>query len=610
MKTINQRFNNLSKTWPTFETDLKLDSARGFLKVLLIVIIEFAFLILIFPIVFETSDDSRMNALVSGAFTGESCEYLFFTNILLGKLLKVFYGIVPSLNWYTMYLLGSLFAGYLAIQYSFYRLKADFGIRIIRHIFILATLLFSLHNAGFTRVAIIASTGGYLLVLLNNNKRNTDLIAGTALIVLASLIRLPVFYMHLVISLPFLFILLLQLKYRKLAFVLIAFVLAFGASKYDKFVYRNNPEYADYRSNNSVRSSLLSIDNPFVDYEDYEERATAVGWTQEDFSLVSHSLYDVGHEKFDQSNLTQVAATKKPIQDKLYTTLIIKELKNTIRLIWQHLNGRYFYVVALFLIMLIFLARRPRTLLLIFSYSMYILLVAFALYYFKEGPLKPRVLIGMILPFILLILLLLDEHGDLPKKMLFFEGVDKNNVRMIILSITISTMILTGYHYKQESEYTCHARDRVHEYHNYVNAQNHMFCVQRMGSNPFYIYKNPPLQRNRYVLNSFIGSPSNRALIEKYAKQKDVGIFNIFDKDIIWYFGEQMVKKEAPIVESFYLSNYPNCQVTKDTILVAETYNLYRYTFFIPSTDSLSTEYPAMGDSVQAREEEEQTIKP
>jgi hypothetical protein len=67
--------------------------------------------------VYETNDDLMMQMIASGFHTGHPDEYLFFTNIIIGRVLRFLYGAWAGCNWYLIYLLVVHYAALTAIAF-------------------------------------------------------------------------------------------------------------------------------------------------------------------------------------------------------------------------------------------------------------------------------------------------------------------------------------------------------------------------------------------------------------------------------------------------------------------------------------------------------------
>jgi hypothetical protein len=582
MSVKNPLIKILEDAFPLLEYDTGLNSFKGFLKVLLISIIQFSIIIVVFPLTFEISDDYFMNAIASGALSGTPSEFLMFTNVLIGKLLVWLYSIMPSINWYTFYLLTTLFAGYTAIQFSFYRLKTDFSIRIFRHLMILALFLYSLHTSGFTLTATIAATGGFLLILTSSRSMKISIFCGLALVVLAALIRNYIFYMMFLIILPLSAIALLKRRYIQTSAVLLTALLALIAIKFDQKMYAKSPGFSEFRAIGSLSSKLYFNNNRYINYDDMSENLEKLGWDETEYGIISRSLYDPNNELFYKDNLKLLIPSSGTKQDKWNRSGMINSLKPAVRSFWKYLVSRYNVFLVVLIVAIIFVGRQKSRFGAFLLFSLYIMLIGFWLYHFKDGELKNRVLFGMSTAPALLILFYLDQKGKLPTKIAFLDGVKAPYIKHLIMTIAIICLAITLQLHVQRSSFISTVRYRVHHYQQYIASQNHQFYAQRVIFNPYYIRKNPFDMSNAYQFGWLLGSPFNREKIERYTGVKNVDIYSIRNQEIIWYFGERLHSEEGPLITEFYKSLHPNCNIQHDTILVENRYNLYRYTFYIP----------------------------
>src|SRR5574340_1257988 len=68
---------------------------------------------------YETNDDLSMQLIASGSFTGQPSEYLVFTNVVIGWVLRILYETWNGPNWYMIYLLAVHFASLTALAFVF-----------------------------------------------------------------------------------------------------------------------------------------------------------------------------------------------------------------------------------------------------------------------------------------------------------------------------------------------------------------------------------------------------------------------------------------------------------------------------------------------------------
>jgi len=236
---------------------------RFFLSVFLVCIIEFVIITLLFKIDFETTDDSVMNILSSGSYTGSPETKLIFTNIWIGHILKLLYINFTSINWYSWYLIITLFVSYVAIQFQTMKFCENIFDKLTSHIIVFSVILIpALTSIQFTKIATISILSGILLMLYS--RRSIVLILGSFLIILGSGIRIQSLYLVLITILPILFILIYWGKsnFRTFLPLLIPIFLSFLFSFLNNKVYSSNHDWKQYKELNYLMSKLNDYDNP------------------------------------------------------------------------------------------------------------------------------------------------------------------------------------------------------------------------------------------------------------------------------------------------------------------------------------------------------------
>jgi hypothetical protein len=583
-KTIHDFITN---TFPNIQTDPQLDNKKGFFKVVLMSAVEFAFLLFLFPLTYEVSDDYVMNSLASGALTGDPSPYLSFTNIIIGYVLTLFYSVIPNLNWYTIYMLSSLFIGYSTIQYSFFKLKGDTPIRIMRHLLVLTVLLDSMVISGFTRVSTIVGLAGFLVIFLCQGKQKKELIFGVVLLFLASLIRHHVFLMLLLLSFPFLFILIYKKKYIKVLFIGAAILLSLGAQQVDRYMYKSNQEFNEFQKYRNITANLYKANKPTYTHENRaNNQEDAEDWSEVEIELEELGLLHMNSDSLKTKDYSELLGVKRSVVDKIFDKRIISEFKKVYKRIWSYINDRYYYFAIIFILFLLLLGRRPKLLFSLLLYGGYILFVAFFLQYFFEGVLKNRVLVGMLTPFVLLGTYMLDRNGEIPENMLFLSGMRKESAVMLLLNIVLITIFITGYQFKTRSYSTYNKRDRAHNYQIFLAEQDMEFYVRRVGNNPYYIYKNPYDQSNSFRLGWLTYSPANKDKIGKYTGKREQSIYEILNKDVVWFFGPFRLKRDLSSIFNYYKATNKNNFYKRNVLRTNNGYPLYKYTFYNAVPDS------------------------
>lgn len=379
-------------------------SSKGLLISLSVCVLEILIIIATVPLVFETNDDVIMNAIAAGATTGSHSEFLMFSNVVVGQLLTWCYGRFPEVNWYTWYLIVAFALGYGAIQHVYFRLQGSNWVRIARHLLIFSLVIHALFVIQFTRIAAVVAAGGFLLILFNQRRTLSSFLFGAALVVAASAIRFPVFLMFIAISFPFLLFVLLNRQWRPLIWLSLAFTGAFALNVYHNHAYKSNPEMAEYMAFNIIRSGVTTNDSPQFNYLNKKQVADSLGWSENDFMLISNFNLDVGFEKFSIDKLEKAQAFDPTLStDKSYLKLTVHTLKATLVKFAKFLFSPQ-HSAMLVLILFLLVGQWKLAGRIALGFFAYTVSVGFAVALFANGHLKPWVLFGMTLPFFFLLI--------------------------------------------------------------------------------------------------------------------------------------------------------------------------------------------------------------
>lgn len=552
---------------------------------LLICVLEILIVIAFVPLVFETNDDVIMNAIAAGATTGSHSEYLMFSNIAIGQFLTWCYSHFPEVNWYTWYLIVAFALGYGAIQHVYFQLQGSNWMRIFGHILIFSLVIHALFVLQFTRIAAVVASGGFLLVLLNQRRSLSTFLLGAALVVSASAIRFPVFLMFIAISFPFLLFILLNRQWRPLIWLSLAFAGAFALNAYHNHAYKANPEMAEYMAFNIIRSGVTTNDSPQFNYQNKKQVADSLGWSKNDFMLISNFNLDVGIEKFGIDKLEKALAyDPTESADKSYVKLTVHTLKATLVKFAKFLfSPQHSAMLLLFLFVLIGQWKLAgRIALGFFAYTIF---VGFSVALFANGHLKPWVLFGMTLPFFFLLIfsfrpiLLFEKFNRIfPRKLLY-----RNT---LIFFAAVFTYIPVALHVSIMPSAIESRIERDKLVYQAIESFNDPFYAGWTSITHYNLFEQPYEKSNAYGMGWRAGSPWNKQLIEKYTKQKDLGVFSIRNKPIVWYFrkaDDLFFQNYDQLILKFYEENYPTCHIEHQVIPVTERDTLYRYTFFIDS---------------------------
>ena len=315
----------------------------------LINIIFLTFILLVFDIKYEVSDDYIVDSVLSGAYTPKGSGYydvhLLFSNILLGYPLKLLYVALPTVSWYFIFLMTVSFLSLSTVTYliiSFLNTDNN-GLRSQRQRYtgaISISTIFLIYYAldlyvipQFTKIAAAASISGgslFLYLIWTKRKKKKLLLSfSVVLTILGTFIRFSV----LAIALPFL---LLQFafyfsdyfnaKYGNssikplikatlfrfaLCLILIGSIILLnfiGTS-----IWNSRDVYKNYRTYNSLRSSITDVSKQ--GYSSVSETFEIIGYDDVDYYMLnSWNFYD--KNIYSEDRLEFVSTTLKNISDE------------------------------------------------------------------------------------------------------------------------------------------------------------------------------------------------------------------------------------------------------------------------------------------------------
>ena len=277
--------------------------------------------VLLLPQGFITIDDVEQMLILSGHMSGgEPSPFVFFSNALGGVVLSTLFGWVPSVNWYTLALVGTHVLSNSAVTFAVLRT----GVSPWHWILVLSVWTLEaqfLVNLQFTHAAIAASCAGLALIVMaavpesalsgdagssegprgRKNPKGVGqprtfsvgmAVAGTALAVVGSLIRLEGFVLStLLLAPPIAYVTVVRREPRATLAMLVLLLSVGAAAAGDRAVYENDPGWARFRAFWSPMSTVL--DGPLiVEFPDRAETSemlgTAldqVGWTHDQWDL-------------------------------------------------------------------------------------------------------------------------------------------------------------------------------------------------------------------------------------------------------------------------------------------------------------------------------------
>lgn len=237
-----------------------------------------------------------MSRVASGYYTGSPSEYLVYTNVVIGKVLKTLYTYEQNIDWYSVYLYSIHFLSMWFLLVLLLRAKTSPGLLAIIFFLILFAFfeLRFLVRVQFTTTAAVSGITGLLLVCseaINERKSVFLNVAGVFLIFLSFLCRSSACYLVTILLVPLVFYS-LYYRYSRLFIGTLAAsaLLCFTAGIYNYYSYQSNFGWKKFAEYNYYRSRLHGF--PILyDLKNNEIDLSELGWTQNDLSMFRNWHY-------------------------------------------------------------------------------------------------------------------------------------------------------------------------------------------------------------------------------------------------------------------------------------------------------------------------------
>jgi hypothetical protein len=258
---------------------------------LLVLVGYIAAFLLTMRIGYGSSDDPAMISMVSG-YSGMQSEFLVFTNVLLGLLLKLLYQLRTGMNVAVLFFFAVNMLSVWGLVYEAILLNTRWSYRAMLTIVILLFNSCFLVSITFTTVAAIAATAGFLLLVSSAREgsapRRAQFVLGLCLVALGGLIRVHSTLMIGAVFTPPVVMNLRKFNTQRLALAcLVAVSLLVSSYLFDRIYVREHHSWDAFYAFNSVRSGLL--DTPRGSHAG--DAARAIHWTANDYLLFTGWIF-------------------------------------------------------------------------------------------------------------------------------------------------------------------------------------------------------------------------------------------------------------------------------------------------------------------------------
>ncbi len=238
-------------------------------------------------------DDYFMSTVLTGAYGSEFDPHLVFVNGALAYCLKPLYYLFPSVGWFYIFQMCSIFGAFTLFSYSLIR-QLGFRLGVPLAVLLSSVAIEFYASVSFTICApLLAASGAILFVKGCIRERPLWLVAGSILLVLGAMLRFQMF----LLVIPFLGALLFWAhfpfkavpKKSLIAFVLCGFAI-YCVNTYDDNLYKN-PEYKYYKEYQYRRAFFG--DGAHYDKEAISDELEERGMIPLDFQLLcAWNFYD------------------------------------------------------------------------------------------------------------------------------------------------------------------------------------------------------------------------------------------------------------------------------------------------------------------------------
>jgi hypothetical protein len=351
----------------------------------------FSFFFLFFTPKFESNDDVSMMSIASGYFLEEPNEFLIFINIIIGKLMKYLYTIMPIYNWYVILFYSLQFFSMVVIFYVVLKHRGVVYNYLLYIAFFIFMVIPFLALLQFTTTAFLAGSSGMLLLISLNdgsqsNRSWIPVSAGIFLVVVSGLLRVNILFLVLLLFAPFLMSIIIKTRsVLNIIPIIIAAALFLGAVYYNNISYYNeNAHWRYYQDYNALRAQLT--DYPYYAWDEntskiYED----VGWSENDVAMFrSWSFAD--EDIFSLEDLTYIVSNISPSRGVNETLITFNKSMSYIG------RTRLLFAGAFFIFALSF-TRREEKLILIATVLM---AIAASMYFSYYGRLPFRIIFPLV----------------------------------------------------------------------------------------------------------------------------------------------------------------------------------------------------------------------
>lgn len=278
-----------------------------------ITICLFGLTFLLITPVYDQPDDSTMGLVVSGYGNVDGPdEHLFYSNILIGLILKQLYLTAPLVPWYGAYLLLIQFLAHWILLSAILLLKRDYRCVVGYILFYLVVGIYCLTHTQFTTTAFLAGMAGLAVFLSSlfldaeGSHHSWLKWIGALCLIASSMIRYASFQMLVLASVPLLLVTVFHylkvINFKPyLVPAAVAVIGVLGCKMYDTQYYQQDDDWRDFVQYHAAVSGVTEF--VLVPYtEETKPVFENVGWSYADYLMIRNFNY-LDPETFSSANL-------------------------------------------------------------------------------------------------------------------------------------------------------------------------------------------------------------------------------------------------------------------------------------------------------------------
>jgi len=249
-------------------------------------ILLFAGAFIFFNVKFQTNDDVTMQMIASRFYTKQPLEFLIFTNVIIGYILKIFYINFSGINWYSYYLYFIHFSASTLILYNFLKIEKSL-IKLAQYLIIFYFFeLYFLINLQFTTTSFVIGVAGIITFInYRSDKLSFPIIVSIIAVIISGLIREYIFYLIFLLFAPIALYLIFYKKYYKFILpIVITLIIFFSLRFYNNYHYQQKSDWANYIKFNSIRGKIHTY-TTYLYNTNNKIVFDKIGWNENDYKM-------------------------------------------------------------------------------------------------------------------------------------------------------------------------------------------------------------------------------------------------------------------------------------------------------------------------------------